>query len=72
MPLWVSFTVVTLSRLLPARLVILTCIPAVPELGVIPDMVGDGGAVVAVVVAVVVVVVVVVFVIVNAFPSVAA
>jgi len=76
LPLWVSFTVVTLSRLLPARLVILTCIPAVPELGVIPDMVGDGGAVVAVVVAVlvvvVVVVVVVVFVIVNAFPSVAA
>ena len=63
LPLWVSFTVVMLSRLLPARLVMLTCIPAVPEFGVIPDTVGDGGAVV---------VVVVVFVIVNAFPSVAA
>ena len=74
-PLFVNFTDVTLSRLDPARLVILTCIPAVPEFGVIPETVGDGGAVVAVVVAVlvvvVVVVVVVVFVIVNTFPSVA-
>ena len=74
-PLFINFTDVTLSRLDPARLVMLTCIPAVPEFGVIPDTVGDGGAVVAVVVTVVVVavvVVVVVFVIVNAFPSIAA
>jgi len=68
-PLFVNFTNVTLSRLDPARLVILTCIPVIADDGVMPETVGDGGAVVAVVV---VVVVVVVFVIVNAFPSIAA
>jgi len=75
-PLFVNFTDVTLSRLDPARLLILTCIPVVADDGVMPETVGDGGAVVAVVVAVlvvvVVVVVIVVFVIVNAFPSIAA
>ena len=62
-PLFVNFTDVTLSRLDPARLVILICIPVIDEDGVMPETVGDGGAVV---------VVDVVFVIVNAFPSIAA
>ena len=70
-PLFINFTDVTLSRLDPARLVILTRIPVVADDGVMPETVGDGGAVVAVVAVVVVVVVVVVFVIVNTFPSVA-